>query len=283
MQLHSSELLQKISQKVMSRLLCEVSGDELKRPAIVFAPHPDDETLACGGTIIKKKRAGADVKIVFMTDGRQSHGHLIAVHELTSIRADEARAAAGKLGVAENDIIFLEFEDGKLDKNQEVAVHQVAELLQDQQPDQLFIPYYKESPADHWATNRIVLSALQLCQRKATIYEYPIWFWHHWPWVPVPISWRRKTLKVLRDTLVAGMGLRLLWDFNSSVYIEEVIELKREALNQHKSQMSRLLPDPGWATLSDVSDGEFLACFFAEREIFRRYNIGGVSDGKAGL
>ena len=35
---------------------------------IVFAPHQDDETLGSGGTIIQKKRKGADVKIVFMTD-----------------------------------------------------------------------------------------------------------------------------------------------------------------------------------------------------------------------
>jgi LmbE family N-acetylglucosaminyl deacetylase len=44
---------------------------------VVFSPHPDDETLGCGSTIIKKKRLGADVTIVFMTDGSKSHPHFI--------------------------------------------------------------------------------------------------------------------------------------------------------------------------------------------------------------
>ena len=43
------------------------------RAAMVFAPHPDDETLGCGGTVVKLRRAGVDVHIVFMTDGRHSH------------------------------------------------------------------------------------------------------------------------------------------------------------------------------------------------------------------
>jgi LmbE family N-acetylglucosaminyl deacetylase len=35
---------------------------------VVFAPHPNDETLACGGTIIKRLREGFNVYIILMTD-----------------------------------------------------------------------------------------------------------------------------------------------------------------------------------------------------------------------
>ena len=67
-----------------------LTEDALKRSAIVFAPHPDDETLGCGGTIIKKRQAGAKISIVFMTDGRTSHGHLMDINELTTRRVEEA-------------------------------------------------------------------------------------------------------------------------------------------------------------------------------------------------
>src|SRR5512138_1319717 len=38
---------------------------------VVLAPHMDDETLGCGGTLAKHRRRGANVLAVFLTDGRQ--------------------------------------------------------------------------------------------------------------------------------------------------------------------------------------------------------------------
>src|SRR5687768_6580034 len=52
---------------VMERLATPLGEEELGRSAMVFAPHPDDETLGCGGTILQKRRAGASMRIVFMT------------------------------------------------------------------------------------------------------------------------------------------------------------------------------------------------------------------------
>jgi len=46
---------------------------------IIFAPHPDDETLAWGGTIALNTRLGNEVHIVFMTDGRYSHKHTLGI------------------------------------------------------------------------------------------------------------------------------------------------------------------------------------------------------------
>ena len=47
----------------------ELDRTSQRAPAIVFAPHPDDETLGCGGTILKKRSLGAPVEVVFLTDG----------------------------------------------------------------------------------------------------------------------------------------------------------------------------------------------------------------------
>ena len=69
--------LHRVYKKIKCLFLKECDENELKRSAIFFSPHQDDETLGCGGTIIRKKRMGAEVKIVFMTDGCNSHPHLI--------------------------------------------------------------------------------------------------------------------------------------------------------------------------------------------------------------
>jgi len=262
---------------LMNRIISEVDESDLERSAVVFSPHPDDETLGCGGTIIRKKRRGADVTIVFMTDGRRSHRHLISEDELKSIRAREALAASHMLGVEKNDVVFFEFECGKLGENQELAISKVIDILVDRKPKEVFVPYYKEPSSwseDHLATNRIVVSALQIYGRRIVIYEYPIWFWCHWPWASrgsTRSMW--EILSALKESLLSGLSM--LRDFQCSVYIEGVLEIKRAALDQYKSQMTRLIPDPRWQTLPDLSNGEFLACFFQQHEIFRRYSLHG--------
>ena len=255
---------------VIDRLTSEIDERDLGRPAAVFSPHPDDETLGCGGTILKKKRAGAKVNIFFMTDGQKSHSHLISAERLKCIRASEAIKASRMLGLEKEDIAFLEYKDSELNKNTHSAINRVKEILLRQQPDEIFIPHRKEPiTEDHSATNRIVLSALHMCRRKIIIYEYPIWLWYHQPWVNVPMGTPKEVLSALKQTLISEWSL--LKDFRRSVYIGDVLQLKRAILDQYKSQMTRLVSDPRWQTLGDLSNGEFLECFFHEHEIFSQY------------
>src|SRR5882757_7184185 len=37
---------------------------------VVLAPHMDDETIGCGGTLALHAQRGAEITVVFMTDGR---------------------------------------------------------------------------------------------------------------------------------------------------------------------------------------------------------------------
>jgi LmbE family N-acetylglucosaminyl deacetylase len=247
----------------LSAVQREWPADQFSLPAVVFAPHPDDETLGCGGTIVHKIRAGAEVKIVVMTDGALSHPRLMAEEEMRARRSEEALAAAQTLGVAKENVYLLGFPDGQLLRHHEPAVARVSEVLRREQPDQVFLPYDQDGPPDHQATTAIVLQAVAAFRPNATVYEYPIWFWYHWPWTG--------PLYGVRASAAAN---RSLWrDFRCFVRIGEVLEIKRAALQQHRSQMQRLVPDPSWLTLGDVSNGEFLRCFFQKREVFRRHGV----------
>jgi LmbE family N-acetylglucosaminyl deacetylase len=256
----------------LNYLTKEIDECALGKPAIIFAPHQDDETLGCGGTIIRKKQAGANLQIVFMTDGCRSHAHLMTEIELKSIRANEALAAAQVLGVNEDDVIFLEFQDGTLAQNQDKARERVKEIILRYRPEEIFIPYARDGVPDHDATNKIVISALKIGGVNAAIYEYPIWFWRQLPWTSLGNS-RQEIVTVLKKSLNSGLGLSLLTNFRCSVDVKDVLELKRTALAQHKSQMTQLIPNSNWLTLADVSNGEFLACFFQDYEFFRQYTI----------
>ncbi len=183
--------------------------------------------------------------------------------ELRAIRVKEAIAACGILGVDEKDIIFLNYEDGKLIDSQETAVHNVTGILRENKPQQIFIPYYKEGHLDHVMTNSIVVSALRICNINAMVYEYPVWFWFHWPWVG--FSGERWEIKsALKNTLSSWFGLRLLKDFRYSTELASVETIKRKALEQHQTQMTQYISNPEWITLADVAKGKFLECFFSK-------------------
>ena len=248
----------------------ECRGPELLRRSVVFAPHPDDETLGCGGTILRKRAIGADVWLVFMTDGAQSHTRLMAPESMRVRRADEAVAAARALGVERARVYLLDFPDGRLAEHREEAVRRVAELLGPIRPEEVYVPYHRDGPSDHLATTDIVQAALRRNGRPAIVCEYPIWFWLHWPWTRLE-GGARARLHGLKESWGHVRGW--LRDFRWYVRVGDVLEGKRAALAEHRSQMQRLVPDPGWTTLGDIAGGDFLACFFRDREVFYRHTL----------
>ncbi len=80
---------------------------------LVLAPHPDDESLGCGGTLALLRRAGFTVHVVFITDGTQSHPHSPSypAERLRDLREAEALEALRELGVSATDTTFLRLPD----------------------------------------------------------------------------------------------------------------------------------------------------------------------------
>ncbi|NOX57983.1 MAG: PIG-L family deacetylase [Planctomycetes bacterium] len=254
-------------QWLRSRIKAKPEPSNLSRSAIVFAPHQDDEVLGCGGTIVKKIENGANISIVFMTDGRSSHADRMEAPDLVAMRRKEAIDAAQILGVAEDRVLFLDFPDGELSAHQADAVVRVAEILGQENAEEVFIPCEHDGPADHLATHQIVCHALALQNDEAIVYEYAVWFWHHWPWVNPRMDGVCSRATAMGGAL--GQPLRLLRDFNCCVDISAQRNTKAAALEAHESQMKRILDDGHWPILSDVAGGAWLESCTQESEIFR--------------
>lgn len=151
-------------------------------PALVVAPHPDDETLGCGGYIATAAQAGRRVEVVFLTDGEASHpGHPgIRAGQLASIRRAEALAALACLGLPESRVRFLGLPDGRLDKlPAEVlaGLHaRLADLLAVARPAEVLAPYRQGGSTEHTAATQAVVNALETTG-GGRLLEYPIWGW----------------------------------------------------------------------------------------------------------
>jgi len=151
------------------------------RTTIIFAPHPDDETLACGGTVAIKAKSGQNVWIVFMTDGRNSHLHALGISsdptpgELAHVRKGEATRAAKVLGIKPENTIFLDIEDGTLLMNNETAEARVRQILSELQPDEVYYPDKNDVHKDHSATYTIVENSLKAINVAPKRYRYIVW------------------------------------------------------------------------------------------------------------
>jgi LmbE family N-acetylglucosaminyl deacetylase len=94
---------------------------------LVLAPHPDDESLACGGIIQQAVAMDIPVHVVFLTYGDNNQWSFAvyrkrpelgsqAVESMGLMRHDEAIAAADVLGLHEEQLTFLGYPDfGTLD------------------------------------------------------------------------------------------------------------------------------------------------------------------------
>ena len=84
-------------------LLIAVARDDTRagfaRSCLVVAPHPDDETLGCGGSIAARAANGQRVVVAILTDGEAAATmRASAPDELAALRREEALLAASRLG-----------------------------------------------------------------------------------------------------------------------------------------------------------------------------------------
>lgn len=238
--------------------------------SVVFSPHYDDDTLGAGGAILRLRQLGAPVQIVYMTDGSRSHAGAMPGAELSALRRQEGLRAAAALGVDAGHVTLLEYPETRLALHRDEAIRRVTQLLARLECRRVFVPSTFEpdvwSP-DHRTTTEIVFAALAQTGRRYEVMEYLVWFWYHWPWVPVLGT--GDTRQLLKLSWQNAFGLKARHAINASVSLAAVGSRKREALEQHRTQMTRFRTDKPWPVLADVARGEFLENFFRSREWFR--------------
>ena len=175
------------------------------KSVIVFSPHPDDDILGCGGTIVKHVNAGAYVTIVYMTSGEAATWPE-GPEELARLREKEAHRAANKLGV--HELLFLREPDSDLQPSQK-NIAKIMDILNEYKPDILYVPHLSDSHPDHVATHNIVLKATK---RLLVNEQY---------WMPIIFGYEVWTP---------------LRHISHAIDISKEIKLKLDALGEHKTQ-----------------------------------------------
>ncbi len=140
---------------------------------LVIAPHPDDETIGCGGTLCRSAQRGDRITVVFLTSGELGLKHL-PKEKAWAIREREARSAAKVLGVS--DLEFLRQADWFVGENIPAASRALAPVLQRTQPQVVFVPHEHDEHPDHRAALPLLRAGLKLVHLpKPEVRAYEVW------------------------------------------------------------------------------------------------------------
>ncbi|MFL7838155.1 MAG: PIG-L deacetylase family protein [Candidatus Promineifilaceae bacterium] len=192
------------------------------RAMFIYA-HPDDIEFGVAGTAAKWIKAGSEVTYVLLTDGNVgSHQDGLSREELAQIRRSEQTAAADVVGA---NCVFLGYDDGLLQPTLEIR-KELVRLIRKYRPiavvcgdPTLYFPSdtYINHP-DHRAAAQLALDAVFPASEMAMLYPD------------------------LADEGLAGHKVNFVYvnrGSENNVYIDisDTIDLKIEALRQHKSQL----------------------------------------------
>src|SRR5215207_8879345 len=104
---------------------------------LVIAPHPDDESIGCGGTLYFHTERGDRVAVVYLTSGELGLKNLPREQAWT-IREAEARKAAKILRLAEP--VFLRCPDWVLNEHVKAASAALVPHLRSEAPEMVYMP-----------------------------------------------------------------------------------------------------------------------------------------------
>lgn len=195
------------------------------RPFVVMAPHPDDESLACGGLIAEACRQRFQVRIIVVSDGAGSHPNSKAYppHRLKALRKEEARRAGAELGVAREHMLFLGLPDRFVVPEGiegERAIGKIVDCVREIGARSLFVSWSHDPHCDHEASYRIAREVQHRVPRLR-LFEYIVW---------------GHALPPSTEVGPIREGFRIRLD-------HETLETKRRAIAAHRSQTTALIDD----------------------------------------
>ena len=168
--------------------------------SIVIAPHPDDEVLGAGGTLLRRKAEGGTLAWLIVTGiSEQADWSTEKVNQ----RAKEIQSVAQLFGF--DEVHNFALPAAQLDQvPRGDLIDRISNVFKTFQPDEVFLPH----PSDVHSEHRVVHEAVVSCTK---------WFRH-------PYVKRVLTYEILSETdfgLMPGLTFRPNFFVNIEGYLEE--------------------------------------------------------------
>jgi LmbE family N-acetylglucosaminyl deacetylase len=179
--------------------------------SLVIAPHPDDEILGVGGTLLKRRAQGGEIGWILMTEMKTENGY---TKEVVNQRRTEIESIESFMGFG--FFSEMKFATSSLDQvPMALLVDKLSKAIREFEPQEILLPHFSDVHSDH----RVTFEAASSCVK----------------WFRQPSVNRIMSYETVSET---GFGLNLNLDFQPNLFIdiERYLERKVEALNIYTSE-----------------------------------------------
>ena len=181
---------------------------------LVVAPHPDDEIIGPGGTLLRRRSEGGTVGWLVMTALVSSRKADIERKRARDAEVENVRLA---LGINAEDAWFLNYPTTRLDTvPMGELVAAISQVMLDFQPEEVLVPFWGDAHTDH----RIVFDAVAACTK----------------WFRYPAVKRVLAYETLSET-DSSIGRNNAFDPNVFIDISEWLEDKIRIMNFYESEL----------------------------------------------
>ena len=199
-------------------------------PVLLLSPHPDDESLGCGGLLAQLAARGRGARVVLVSDGAASHAsRLYPPRRLAALRREEMVEALAALGLGAERLVTLGLPDGAVPGEGpgfEAAATAIAGLALRDGATTILAPWEEDPHGDHLATWRMARHVAR--DLGLRLLAYPVWGWRHlYPGMLAPVE------PVELATVPRGVRLD----------ISAELPAKRAAVAAHRSQTTGIIED----------------------------------------
>lgn len=179
--------------------------------SLVIAPHPDDEVLGVGGTLLKRRAQGGEIGWILMTEMKTENGYTKEAVNQRRVEIEHIKSFMGFRFFSE-----MKFATSSLDQvPMALLVDKLSKAIREFEPQEIFLPHFSDVHSDH----RVTFDAASSCVK----------------WFRQPNVNRIMSYETVSET---GFGLKLNLGFQPNLFIdiEEYLERKAEALNFYISE-----------------------------------------------
>lgn len=172
------------------------------KSVLVVAPHADDETLGCGGTLLKLRQRGFRLIWLVVTSPSTSNGY---DHAFVHRRAEEISSVQKRYGFFSTEV--LGFSPGGVGEiPRKTLVEQLAQRIESFRPEIVLLPFWGDVHSDH----RVIFEA---CQSSLKSFRAP--------WIERVLCY--ETLSETEQGMVSSFCPNIF--VNVDGYLEEKIDI----------------------------------------------------------